>query len=168
MRVMDVAAAALQKEGVTFITGFPFNQVFDSAASLGIRPIMARTERVAVNIADGFSRMSAGRAFGVTGVQYGPGAEASFGAIAQAFSDSVPILVIPGGYDSNDAGVVPNFSSAEQMRGIAKSTMLVNHPHRAALMFSRAFGALRSGRGDRKSTRLNSSHVSQSRMPSSA
>ncbi len=147
MRVMDVAAAALQKEGVSFITGFPFNQVFDSAASLGIRPIMARTERVAVNIADGFSRMSAGRAFGVTGVQYGPGAEASYGAIAQAFSDSVPILVIPGGYDSNDAGVVPNFASHEQMRGIAKATMLVNHPHRAALMFSRAFGALRSGRG---------------------
>jgi acetolactate synthase-1/2/3 large subunit len=144
---MDVVAAALQREGVRFLTGFPFNQVFDSAAELGIRPIMARTERVAINIADGFSRMSAGRAFGVTGVQYGPGAEASFGAIAQAFSDSVPILVIPGGYDSNDAGVVPNFSSAEQMRGIAKATMLVNHPHRAALMMARAFGALRSGRG---------------------
>jgi acetolactate synthase I/II/III large subunit len=147
MRVMDVVAAALQREGVKFITGFPFNQIFDSAAELGIRPIMARTERVAINIADGFSRMSAGRAFGVTGVQYGPGAEASFGAIAQAFSDSVPILVLPGGYDSNDAGVVPNFSSADQMRGIAKTTMLVNHPHRAALMMSRAFAALRSGRG---------------------
>lgn len=147
MRVMDVVAAALHREGVKFITGFPFNQVFDSAAELGIRPIMARTERVAVNIADGFSRMSGGRAFGVTGVQYGPGAEASFGAIAQAFSDSVPILVVPGGYDSNDAGVVPNFSSADQMRGIAKATMLVNHPHRAALMMSRAFAALRSGHG---------------------
>ena len=147
MRVMDVVAAALQREGVKFITGFPFNQIFDSAAELGIRPIMARTERVAINIADGFSRMSAGRAFGVTGVQYGPGAEAAFGAIAQAFSDSVPILVLPGGYDSNDAGVVPNFSSADQMRGIAKSTMLVNHPHRSALMMSRAFAALRSGRG---------------------
>ncbi len=147
MRVMDVVAAALHREGVKFITGFPFNQVFDSAAELGIRPIMARTERVAVNIADGFSRMSGGRAFGVTGVQYGPGAEASFGAIAQAFSDSVPILVIPGGYDSNDAGTVPNFASSDQIRSIAKSTMLVNHPHRAALMMSRAFGALRSGRG---------------------
>jgi len=83
MRVMDVVGEALKREGVGFITGFPFNQVFDSAATLGIRPIMARTERVAVNIADGFSRMSAGRAFGVTGVQYGPGAEASFGAIAR-------------------------------------------------------------------------------------
>jgi acetolactate synthase-1/2/3 large subunit len=147
MRVMDVVAAALRCEGVSFLTGFPFNQIFDSAAEQGIRPIMARSERVAINIADGFSRMSAGRAFGVTGVQYGPGAEASFGAIAQAFSDSVPILVLPGGYDSNDAGVVPNFCAADQMRGIAKSTMLVNHPHRAALMMARAFAALRSGRG---------------------
>jgi acetolactate synthase-1/2/3 large subunit len=147
MRVMDVVAASLKREGVEFITGFPFNQVFDSAAEAGIRPIMARTERVAINIADGFSRMSAGRAFGVAGVQYGPGAEASYGAVAQAFSDSVPILLIPGGYDSNDAGVVPNFASAEAMRPIAKSTMLVNHPHRAALMMARAFGALRSGSG---------------------
>lgn len=147
MRVMDVVAASLKREGVKFITGFPFNQVFDSAAEAGIRPIMARTERVAINIADGFSRMSAGRAFGVTGVQYGPGAEASFGALAQAFSDSVPILLIPGGYDSNDAGMVPNFSSADAMRPVAKTTMLVNQPQRAALMMSRAFGALRSGHG---------------------
>src|SRR5215203_7157656 len=115
MRVMDVVAASLKREGVEFITGFPFNQVFDSAAEADIRPIMARTERVAINIADGYSRMSAGLAFGVTGVQYGPGAEASFGAVAQAFSDSVPILLIPGGYDSNDSGVVPNFASAEAM-----------------------------------------------------
>jgi acetolactate synthase-1/2/3 large subunit len=144
---MDVVAAALKREGVSFLTGFPFNQIFDSAAEIGIRPIMARTERVAINIADGFSRMSAGRAFGVTGVQYGPGAEAAFGAVAQAFSDSVPILLLPGGYDSREAGVVPNFASAEQMRGIAKATMLVNHPQRAALMLARAFAALRSGRG---------------------
>jgi acetolactate synthase-1/2/3 large subunit len=144
---MDVVAAALKREGVSFLTGFPFNQIFDSAAELGIRPIMARTERVAINIADGFSRMSAGRAFGVTGVQYGPGAEAAFGAVAQAFSDSVPILLLPGGYDSREAGVMPNFASADQMRGIAKSTMLVNHPERAALMMARAFAALRSGRG---------------------
>jgi len=59
----------------------------------------------------------------------------------------VPILVIPGGYDSHDAGVVPNFASHEAMRSIAKATMLVNHPDRAALMMARAFGALRSGQG---------------------
>jgi acetolactate synthase-1/2/3 large subunit len=142
---MDVVAAGLKQEGVAFITGFPFNQVFDSAAELGIRPIMARTERVAINIADGFSRMSQGKAFGVAGVQYGPGAEASFGAIAQAFSDNVPILVIPGGYDSHEAGTVPNFSSSDAMRPIAKLTMNVNYPDRAALMLGRAFAALRSG-----------------------
>src|SRR4028119_1412256 len=104
MRVMDVVAAALKAEGVEFITGFPFNQVFDSCAELGIRPIMARTERVAINIADGFSRMSGGRAFGVAGVQYGPGAEASFGAVAQAWSDGVPLLVLAGGQRRAHAG----------------------------------------------------------------
>jgi acetolactate synthase-1/2/3 large subunit len=144
---MNVVAAALKAEGVKFITGFPFNQVFDSCAELGIRPIMARTERVAVNIADGFTRMSAGRAFGVTGVQYGPGAEASYGAIAQAFSDSVPILVLPGGYDSQEAGTRANHAAWDTFRPIAKQTMLVNYPDRTALMMARAFAALRSGYG---------------------
>jgi acetolactate synthase-1/2/3 large subunit len=144
---MDVVGAALKREGVEFITGFPFNQVFDSCAELGIRPIMARTERVAVNIADGFSRMSGGRAFGVTGVQYGPGAEASFGAVAQAWSDGVPILVIPGGYDSHEAGARANHAAWDTFRPVAKQTMLVNYPDRAALMMSRAFAALRSGMG---------------------
>ena len=145
MRVMDVIAHGLKQEGVTFMTGFPFNQVFDSAAEGGIRPIMARTERVAINIADGFSRLGLGKAFGVAGVQYGPGAEASFGAIAQAFSDSVPLLLIPGAYSTKDLGVRANFSSTDSMRTISKLAMYVNHPDRASLMLSRAFAALRTG-----------------------
>jgi acetolactate synthase-1/2/3 large subunit len=121
--------------------------VFDSCAELGIRPIMARTERVAINIADGFSRMSGGRAFGVAGVQYGPGAEASFGAIAQAWSDGVPLLLLAGGYDSHDAGARAYRGASDLFRPIAKETFLVNHPDRAALMMARAFAALRSGAG---------------------
>ncbi len=145
MRVMDVVGEALKRENLKVLTGFPYNQVIDSCARLGTRPLIARSERVAINMADGFSRMSAGVAYGVCAVQYGPGAEASFGAIAQAFADSVPILLVPGGYDSHWAGVDPNFR-AEQMRSITKAVLSVNYPERAALMVQRAFGLLRAGK----------------------
>ncbi len=36
---MDLVAAALKREGVGFITGFPHNQLIDSCSEIGIRPI---------------------------------------------------------------------------------------------------------------------------------
>ena len=77
MKGIDVIAGVLKAEGTEIVTGFPLNQIFDAVAALGIRPVIARTERVAVNIADGYSRMSGGQKIGVTAVQYGPGSEAA-------------------------------------------------------------------------------------------
>ena len=86
MKVNQIVGHCLKREGVKFLTGFPYNQVIDACADLDIRPIIARSERVAINIADGYSRMSANQEFGVSAVQYGPGVENSFGAIAQAYA----------------------------------------------------------------------------------
>jgi acetolactate synthase-1/2/3 large subunit len=147
VKVNEIVGHCLQKEGVKFLAGFPYNQVIDSCADLGIRPIIARSERVAVNIADGYSRMSAGQGFGACAVQYGPGIENSFGGIAQAYADASPVLVIPGGYDSRWAGVHPNFSAERSLRSVAKEVMSVNYAERAALMVHRASGLLRSGKG---------------------
>jgi thiamine pyrophosphate-dependent acetolactate synthase large subunit-like protein len=147
VKVNQIVGHCLQKEGVKFLAGFPYNQVIDSCADLGIRPIIARSERVAVNIADGYSRMSAGQGFGACAVQYGPGIENSFGGIAQAYADASPVLVIPGGYDSRWAGVHPNFSAERSLRSVAKEVMSVNYAERAALMVHRASGLLRSGKG---------------------
>jgi acetolactate synthase-1/2/3 large subunit len=146
MKVNQIVGHCLKREGVRFLAGFPYNQVIDACADLDIRPVIARSERVAINIADGYSRMSANEAFGVTAVQYGPGMENSFGAIAHAFADSTPVLVVPGGYDSHSAGLQPNFRAETNLRQITKEVMSVNHPERAALMVHRAFGLLRSGR----------------------
>jgi acetolactate synthase-1/2/3 large subunit len=143
---MDVVALALKAEGVSFITGFPHNQIIDSCSAAGIRPIMARTERVAINMADGFSRMSVGKAFGVAAVQFGPGMENGSGAVAQAFADASPILVLPGGYETKEAGVVPNYRAEENLKPITKAVMSVNRPERASLFMSRAFGLLTSGK----------------------
>jgi acetolactate synthase-1/2/3 large subunit len=84
-------------EGVDFISGFPMNAVFEAAAEEGIRPVMARDERVGVGIADGFTRASVAQRIGVCAMHNGRGVENSFSGVAQAFSESVPILVLPGG-----------------------------------------------------------------------
>jgi len=146
VKVNQIVGHCLQREGLKFLSGFPYNQVIDSCADLNIPPVIARSERVAINIADGYSRMSANQAFGVCAVQYGPGSEASFPAIAAAYADSSPILLIPGGYDSHSFGLQPNFRAELNFRGITKEVMSVNYADRAALMVNRAFGLLKSGR----------------------
>jgi thiamine pyrophosphate-dependent acetolactate synthase large subunit-like protein len=147
VKVNEIVGQCLQREGVKLLTGFPYNQVIDSCAGLGVKPVIARSERVAVNMADGYSRMKAGEEFGVCAVQYGPGIENSFGGLAQAYADAVPMLMIPGGYDSRWAGTHPNFSADRSLRSISKEVMSVNYPERAALMAHRAFGLLRTGKG---------------------
>jgi acetolactate synthase-1/2/3 large subunit len=78
MKAKEAMARILKTEGVEFITGFPSNPLFESAAEQGIRTIQTRTERVAVNIADGFTRASFGQRNGVCFIQWGPGAENAF------------------------------------------------------------------------------------------
>ena len=60
-------------------------------------PIVARTERTLVNMADGYSRATNGRRIGVAAVQHGPGAENAYAGVAQAFADGSPLLFLPGG-----------------------------------------------------------------------
>ena len=95
MKGKTAIAKILKMEGVEFISGFPYNEVFESAAEEGIRCIAARTERVAVDIADGFTRVSNCKRIGVCAMQSGPGIENAFSGVAQAFGESVPILVHP-------------------------------------------------------------------------
>ena len=58
--VSDRIAELLQREGAEFIVGFPENRLLNSASLIGMRPIITRTERVAVNIADGYARATNG------------------------------------------------------------------------------------------------------------
>jgi acetolactate synthase-1/2/3 large subunit len=44
-------------------------------------------------------------------MQYGRGTENAFGGVAQAYGDSVPIVVIPTRYPRGGYNIPPNFSS---------------------------------------------------------
>src|SRR6476661_11057497 len=108
MLVADRIAGLLQREGAEHVVGFPENRLIDSASALGMRPIVTRTERVAVNIADGFARATNGERLLPCVTQYGPGVEAAFAAVAQAHGDRSPILLIPGEHDRAAQDSAPN------------------------------------------------------------
>lgn len=136
----------LKLEGVESFTCFPANALIDAAASQGIRPILARTERVAVNIADGYSRVTNGRRIGVCAVQHGPGAENAFAGVAQAYSDASPVLLLPGTFERSRLGVPPNFQAVYNYRHVTKWVEVVNGATRIPQMMQRAFTLLRSGK----------------------
>jgi acetolactate synthase-1/2/3 large subunit len=145
MRGSHAIARVLKQEAVEFVTCFPHNEIIDACAGESIRPIMARTERVAVNMADGYSRMTNGRQIGVCLVQEGPGIENSFGAVAQAYSDNSPILLLPGGYARHAHGVPPNFRVQPSYQPITKWADQINLVERIPQMLQRAFTLLRNG-----------------------
>src|SRR5436190_16242271 len=108
MKVPQAIAEILKREGVEFIVGYPVNPVIEAAAAADIRPIIVRQERTGIHMADAFGRLNSGAKVGVFAMQHGPGTENAFGAVAQAYSESVPLVVIPGGYARNLNNVFPN------------------------------------------------------------
>lgn len=141
----ELIAEILKSEGIEMVTCFPSNALIESAAKKGIRPVMFRHERGAVMAADGFSRVNNRKKFGVALVQYAAGAENSVGALAQAFSDNVPILVLPGGYPIERKNVRPNFSAAENYKNIVKSVETIYTTSQISDIMRRAFHALKNG-----------------------
>ena len=91
MRVVDLIAGILKREGVKYLSCYPTTPVIEAAAAVGIRPIVCRQERVGVGIADGYARVTNGAAPAVFAMQYGPGAENAFPGVSTAFSDSSPV-----------------------------------------------------------------------------
>jgi acetolactate synthase-1/2/3 large subunit len=140
--VADRIAQLLQREGAEFVVGFPENRLLDSASALGIRPIVTRTERVAVNIADGFARATNGERLAPCVTQYGPGVEAAFAAVAQAHSDRSPVLLIPGEHD-RAAQDPPNVRAETAYAPITRLAATVNDAARAPEVFRRALHRVR-------------------------
>ena len=146
MKGAAVVAEILKREGVKFLIGYPVNHVIEAAAAADIRTIIVRQERVGLHMADAVSRVTSGKTIGVFAMQHGPGSENAFGGVAQAFGDSVPIVVIPGGYPRRIAGISPNFSSALNMRHVAKSIETVAFADQIPDAMRRAFTQVRNGR----------------------
>lgn len=146
MRTVDAVVEILRREGVRYLPCFPTTSLIDAAAKAGIRPIVCRQERIGVGIADGFSRVTSGQPFGAFAMQYGPGAENSYAGVATAFSDSVPILLLPLGHAEDRQGLSRTFSATGSFASITKSAQMLTSAGRVGDVMRRAVASLREGR----------------------
>jgi acetolactate synthase-1/2/3 large subunit len=146
MRGVDALARILKQEGVEVLFAYPNHALIDAAAKVGIRPIVARGEKTLINMADGYARATNGQKPSVIVVQAGPGIENAFGAFAQAFSDGVPLLMIPGGGDQRRTGEPPQFDPLPVYRNITKWAGRLNLAERIPELTRRAFAQLRNGK----------------------
>ena len=146
MKVVDAIAKVLKAEGVEYLFAYPVNHIIEAAAKLDIRPIIVRQERIGLHMADAMSRMTSGEKIGVFCMQSGPGSENAFGGVAQAYGDSAPIVVLPGGYSRNLTQIQPNFNSALNYRHVTKSSEQVTLPEAVPEAMRRAFTQVRNGR----------------------
>ncbi|HEX5139987.1 MAG TPA: thiamine pyrophosphate-requiring protein, partial [Dehalococcoidia bacterium] len=146
MKVSQVIAEILKREGVKQIFAYPLNPLIEAAAEADIRPIIVRQERTGVHMADAGSRLTSGDSVGVFCMQGGPGVENSFGAVAQAYSEAVPLIVIPGGSARAQSWVKPAFNAVLNYQHVTKWAEQVTTPAAAVAAMRRAFTQARNGR----------------------
>jgi acetolactate synthase-1/2/3 large subunit len=146
MKGFSVIAKILKMEGVELVTGFPNSNVQDAAAEEGIRVVTFRTERVAVEAAYGYTRVSFGKRIGVSSVMFGPGIECAFPGVRQAFADGVPILVLPTSDERRRITTEPNFNPISVFREVTKWADSVSFADRIPEKMRRAFSYLKTGR----------------------
>ena len=94
----QILVDSLERQGVEFVFGYPggavlpiYDALFEHAS---IRHILVRHEAAAAHAAEGYAR-STGKP-GVVLVTSGPGATNAVTGIADAFLDSIPLVVITG------------------------------------------------------------------------
>jgi acetolactate synthase-1/2/3 large subunit len=146
MKCSDAIAEILKREGVRFLIGYPVNPVFEAAAKVDIRTIIVRQERVGLHMADAVSRITSGQQVGVFAMQWGPGSENAFGGVAQAYSESVPLVVLAGGYARHMMNIDPNFNSFINFRNVTKWIEQVPLAAHLPDIMRRAFTQAKNGR----------------------
>jgi len=138
----------LKKEGVQWVSTFPTHVFGNACGEEGVQNFMVRDERYAVAVADGFSRVSDGKAFGVCSVMGGgnaAGTQMAFGALAQAYEDSVPLLCLTDGVSPSVYGR-ERFNIEDAFKSVTKWRGYINKAERVPEYMRRAFTQLKTGR----------------------
>lgn len=146
----EMLVQALTDEGVEYIFGYPGGAVLHIYDALfqqdTIEHILVRHEQAAGHMADAYSRVT-----GKTGVVLatsGPGATNTVTAIATAFMDSVPMIVIAGQVPTSLIGE-DAFQETDMVgvsRPIVKHSFQVRHPSEIPTIVKKAFYIAQSGR----------------------
>ncbi len=146
----NILVESLVRQGVEFVFGYPGGAVLPIYDALfgddRLRHILVRHEAGAAHAAEGYAR-STGKP-GVVLVTSGPGATNAITGIADAFMDSIPLVVITGqvatGLIGSDA-----FQEADTIgisRHCTKHNYLVKDPAELAAVIDEAFQIATTGR----------------------
>ena len=141
-------ARILKAEGVPWVACYPTNHVNNALGAEKVPILMMREERYAVAVADAFSRVTGGKQIGVCTLMGGlnaAGLQLAYGAVAQAFEDSSPVLVFTVGVPQGES----NHTHYDMVRGfqsVTKWVGTIDKAERVPDFMRRAFTQLRSGR----------------------
>jgi acetolactate synthase-1/2/3 large subunit len=145
-----ILVECLVRQGVEFVFGYPGGAVLPIYDELfrdqRLRHILVRHEAGAAHAAEGYAR-STGKP-GVVLVTSGPGATNAITGIADAFMDSIPLVVITGQVATNLIGT-DAFQEADTIgltRHCTKHNYLVKDPAELAATIDEAFEIATTGR----------------------
>ena len=135
-RVVEAIVDVLEAGGVRHVFGIPGIHtlaLYDALAERpGIRHILPRHEQGAAFAADGYARIT--RRHGVVSTTTGPGTFNTLSALAEAWSDSSPVILLGGQIDSALLGLGKGIlhETVDQGRSFEAVTAFVGRPRSGA------------------------------------
>lgn len=149
MTVARAMTECLKAEGITELFGYPGAAIcpfYDELYKTGIRHILVRHEVNAGHAASGYARITGKPAVCVA--TSGPGALNLITAIATAYMDSVPMVIITGQVNSDQIGrdVFQEADITGSAEPFVKHSYLLKKPEDTAEVFKRAFYIAGTGR----------------------
>ena len=145
----NVLLEALQQEGVDLLFGYPGGvllPLYDALLGSPIRHVLTRHEQGAVFAADGYARVSG--KVGVCLATSGPGATNLVTGIANAYADSIPLVLLTGQVSTSSLGS-DSFQEVDIIGitlPITKHSYLVRDPRELPRIIKEAFYIARTGR----------------------
>ena len=148
IQAVNGIARILKAEGIPWVSCYPTSPVNNALGEEGVPILMMGEERFAVAVADAFSRVTSGKQIGACTVMAGlnaAGIQMAYGAIAQAWEDSSPLLVMAEGVGAG-ATRHTHYDMAGAFRSVTKWVGEVGRADQVPDYVRRAFTHLRSGR----------------------
>lgn len=149
MTVARAMTECLKAEGITELFGYPGAAIcpfYDELYKTGLRHILVRHEVNAGHAASGYARITGKPAVCVA--TSGPGALNLITAIATAYMDSVPMVIITGQVNSEQIGrdVFQEADITGSAEPFVKHSYLLKRPEDTADVFKKAFYIAGTGR----------------------
>ncbi len=148
IQAVNGIARILKAEGIPWVSCYPTSPVNNALGEEGVPILMMGEERFAVAVADAFSRVTCGKQIGACTVMAGlnaAGIQMAYGAVAQAWEDSSPLLVMAEGVGAG-ATRHTHYDIGAAFKSVTKWVGEIGRADQVPDYVRRAFTHLRSGR----------------------